>query len=76
MESFRQSILDAQMTVHSLVIYRNILKDPIVKAFTKILNLTLEEALPQVLISNYHEFLAILITQSEISIEQIGRAHV
>jgi len=69
MESFRQSILDAQMTVHSLVIYRNILKDPIVKAFTKILNLTLEEAPPQVLISNYHEFLAILITQSEISIE-------
>lgn len=65
MDSFRQRIFDAQMAVYSLVVYRNLLNDPIVKKFAQILDLTLKKAPTQELILNYHEFFSSLVIQSE-----------
>ncbi|NLZ53721.1 MAG: ATP-binding protein [Thermoanaerobacteraceae bacterium] len=64
MNNIRKMIFDAQIAVCSLIIYRNILNDPLVKKFLQILDLTLEETTTQILISNYHDFFSSLVTQN------------
>ncbi|HHV19525.1 MAG TPA: ATP-binding protein, partial [Thermoanaerobacterales bacterium] len=65
MNNIRQRIFDAQMAAKSLLIYRNILNDSIVKKFVQILERTLRETPDPVLISDYHEFFSSLVIQSE-----------
>jgi len=65
MDSIRQRIIDAQMAAQSLVIYRSILKDPIVETFMQILDLALGEASFQELVTKYHDFFSRLVSQSE-----------
>jgi len=80
MESFKQKIIEAQMkkriidsqiVANSLVIYRNILRDPIIKKFSEILDLTFKEASIQELVLRYHDFFGSLVNQSESSAEPI-----
>ena len=52
MNNIRQRIFDAQMAAKSLLIYRNILNDSIVKKFVQILERTLKETPDPGLISD------------------------
>jgi len=69
MEAFRQRIFEAQIAASSLAVYRNIIKDPIVKAFTEVLDLSLKDASVLDLISKYHDFYSRLVEKSESCLE-------
>ena len=80
MNNIRQRIFDAQMAAKSLVIYRGILNDPIVKKFVQILERTLRETPDPGLISDYHEFFSTLVIQSETykgpTVENLWKDHI
>lgn len=65
MDKIRQKIFDAQMAAKSLVIYRKLLKNPIVKKFVQILENTLEATSNPEIISAYHDFFSSLVVESE-----------
>lgn len=67
MNKIRQMIFNAQMAAKSLVIYRNLLKDNIVKKFTRLLENALKAEQDAALISTYHDFFSSLVKKEEAS---------
>ncbi len=65
MSKIRQKTFDAQMAAKSLIIYRNLLENHIVKKFVQILENALRETPDPHLVSDYHDFFSSLVVESE-----------
>ncbi|WP_422447414.1 ATP-binding protein [Thermoanaerobacterium sp. DL9XJH110] len=58
-------LFNAFLAVKSLVVYRNILKDPAVMRFQRILEMSLKEEVPVEVMAEFHDFLGFLVEQKE-----------